>query len=214
MEHLVLKEKAYRIIKERLLRMEFEPGSRIREDRLAEEISMSRTPVREAVNRLTAEGFIQQIPRRGLFFVRLEPDEIKDLLDVREALETLAIEKCIQRISAKQLAVLEGILDETEAALTKSNFSFCNELDSRFHGEIARISGNKKLHSYCSDLEDYMHIARAQEKVTQTLKKTTCALEEHRVIVECIKKKDLAGARKAVLANIMSMRRNLGIQLA
>jgi len=214
MEHLVLKEKAYRIIKKKLLRMEFEPGSRIREDHFAEEISMSRTPVREAVNRLTAEGFIQHIPRRGLFFIKLEPDEIKDLLDVREALEALAIEKCIQRITPEQLAVLESILDEIEEAVAENNFSFCNELDSRFHGEIARISGNKKLLSYCSDLEDYMHIARAQEKVTHTRKKTTCALQEHRLIVECIKKKDLAGARKAVLANIMSMRKNLGLQLA
>ena len=143
MEHLSLKEKAYRIIKEKLLRMEFAPGSRIREDLLAEEISMSRTPVREAINQLTAEGFIHNEPRRGLFFIEIKKDEIKDLLDVWEALEILAVDKCIEKISPEQILDLEKILGEIESSLKAGNYVRCNDLDSRFHQEIAKISGNK-----------------------------------------------------------------------
>jgi DNA-binding GntR family transcriptional regulator len=211
MEHLVLKEKAYRIIKEKLLRLEFEPGSRIREDRLAQEISMSRTPVREAINRLTAEGFIKNIPRRGLFFVKIETEEIKELLDVRQALEILAVEKCIEKISPEQLKNLEKVFEEIERSLKAGNYIHCNELDSKFHREITKISGNKKLIDFCSDIEDYMYIARAQEKETHTRKKNKCALQEHRLILDCIKNKDQFGAQKAMLINIMSMKRNLGI---
>jgi DNA-binding GntR family transcriptional regulator len=211
MEHLVLKEKAYRIIKNKLLSLEFEPGSRIREDRLAEEISMSRTPVREAINRLTAEGFIKNVPRRGLFFIKIEPEEIKDLLDVRQALEILAIDICIQKISPDQIRKLENIIQEIDASLQEGEFSRCNELDSQFHQEIAKVSGNIKLIDFCIEVEEYMHLARAIEKETHTHKKIQCALDEHRMILECIRKKDKFEAEKALIINITSMRRNLGI---
>lgn len=211
MEHLSLREKAYRIIKEKLLSMEFEPGSRIREDLLAEEIAISRTPVREAINKLIAEGFINNIPRRGIFFIEIKKDEILDLLDVREVLEILAVDKCIEKLSPKQMRNLEKILDDTERALNSVKYAHCNELDSMFHLEIAKISGNKKLIGFCRDIEDYMRIARAVEKETQTRKKNQRALEEHRLILECIKNKDRVGAEKATRNNIMSMRKNLGI---
>ncbi|MCJ7565394.1 MAG: GntR family transcriptional regulator [Candidatus Aminicenantes bacterium] len=211
MEHLSLKEKAYRIIKEKLLKMEFEPGGRIREDLLAEEISMSRTPVREAINQLTAEGFINNIPRRGLFFIKIRQEEIKDLLDVREVLEILAVDKCIEKISAEQIKNLERILDEIERSLKAGAYGHCNELDSLFHQEIAKISRNKKLIDFCHDLEDYMHIARAIEKEKYTQNKIKRSHEEHRLIVKCIKNKDKLGAKKAIRNNIMSMKRNLGI---
>jgi DNA-binding GntR family transcriptional regulator len=211
MEHLVLKEKAYRIIKKKLLALEFEPGSRIREDHLAEEISMSRTPVREAINRLTAEGFIKNVPRRGIFFVKIEPEEIKDLLDVRQALEVLAIDKCVQKISPDQIRKLENIIQEIDASLKEGEFPRCNELDSQFHQEIARVSGNKKLIDFCIEVEDHMHLARAIEKETHTHEKIQCALDEHRIILECIRNKDKLGAEKAIIVNIMSMRKNLEI---
>ena len=211
MKHLSLKEKAYRIIKEKLLSMEFEPGSRIREDLLAEEIAISRTPVREAINKLITEGLINNIPRRGLFFIKIKKDEILDLLEAREALEILAIDKCIEKISPVQIRNLEKVLDNTERALDSGKYARCNELDSLFHLEIAKISGNKKLIEFCRDIEDFMRIARAVEKETQTKKKNQCALEEHRTILACIKNKDRMGAEKATRINIMSMRKNLGI---
>jgi len=193
------------------MEMEFEPGSRIREDFLAEEISTSRTPVREAINQLTAEGFINNIPRRGLFFNKIKKEEIKDLLDVREALEILAVGKCIEKISVEQIKNLEKILDEIKRALKEEKYVRCNELDSIFHKEIAKVSGNKKLIDFCNDIEDWMHIARAMEKETHTREKTKTSLKEHWSILKCIKNKDRLGAEKAMRNNIMSMKRNLGI---
>jgi len=211
MEHLSLKEKAYHIIKEKLLSMEFEPGSRIREDLLAEEIAISRTPVREAINKLIAEGFIHNIPRRGLFFINMEKNEILDLLEAREALEVLAVNKCIEKITPPQFRNLEKILEDAEKALESEKYAHCNALDSLFHLEIAKVSDNKKLIGFCRDIEDYMRIARAVEKETQTKKKSLCALEEHRAILKHIKNKDRAKAEEATRQNIMSMRKNLGI---
>lgn len=211
MEHLSLKEKAYQIIKEKLLGMEFQPGARIREDLLAEEIAISRTPVREAINKLVAEGFVENVPRRGLFFINIKKDEILDLLDAREALEILAVDKCIEKVSPDQIRTLEKVLDDTQRALDAEKFARCNELDSQFHLEIAKISGNKKLIGFCREIEDYMRIARAVEKETQTKIKLQHALKEHHQILESIKNKDRAEAERATRQNIMSMRINLGI---
>jgi len=211
MEHLSLKEKAYQIIKEKLLSMEFQPGARIREDLLAEEIAISRTPVREAINKLIAEGFVENVPRRGLFFINIKKEEILDLLDAREALEILAVDKCIEKVSPDQIRMLEKILDDTGRALDADKFARCNELDSQFHLEIAKVSGNKKLIGFCREIEDYMRIARAVEKETQTKKKLQLALIEHHQILESIKNKDRAAAEAATRQNILSMRKNLGI---
>lgn len=211
MKHLSLKESAYKIIKKKMLNLEFEPGSRIREDLLAQEISMSRTPVREAINQLTAEGFVKNIPRKGIFFIQLTPEEINNLLDVREALETLSVEICIDKIDDAQLNNLYHIMEEFELALSEERYKDCNDLDSKFHLEIAKISGNWKLIEFLSEIEDFMHIAREMEKKVLPREKNEITLKEHRVILECIKNGDKEAAKEALRVNISRMRANLGI---
>jgi len=209
MEHLSLKESAYRIIKEKLLNLEYEPGSRIREDLLAQEISMSRTPVREAISQLSAEGFVNNVPRKGVFAIELSPEEIRDLLDVREPLEILAVEKCIKKINDEQLLALEKNIKEFESAWLAEDFKACNFLDSKFHLEIATISNNKKLIEFLKEIEDFMHIARVIEKKANPKMKNELTLKEHRKILEAIKKRDIEAAKEAVRINIRTMRANL-----
>jgi len=192
MEHLSLKESAYKIIKEKLLNLEFEPGSRIREDLLAQEISMSRTPVREAINQLTAEGLVTNVPRKGIFVVQLTSEEISHLLDIREALETLAVENCIDKASQTQI---------------KNR----NSLDSRFHMEIAMISNNKKLIDFLMEIEDFMIIARTIEKKNQPKLKNELTLAEHKAIMKSIGNRDKEEASKAIRTNIRTMKANLGL---
>ncbi|MBE3129543.1 MAG: GntR family transcriptional regulator, partial [Acidobacteria bacterium] len=175
------------------------------------EIATSRTPVREAINKLIAEGFVDYMPRRGLFTISIKQAEITELLDIREALETLAIDRCVERITPERIRTLENILGKIEGEMDAGDYLSCNELDGRFHLEIARISGNKKLLGFCRSIEDYMKIARAVEKQTHTKEKNECALKEHRLILNCIKRKDRTGAKKAMHDNIMSMRTNLGV---
>jgi DNA-binding GntR family transcriptional regulator len=209
MEHLSLKESAYRLIKEKLLNLEFEPGSRIREDLLAQEISMSRTPVREAINQLSAEGLVNNIPRKGIFVAQFSTDEINGLLDIREALEALAIEACIRKINKEQLKSLEDLVEDFKVTLEAGDYKKCNKLDSLFHLEIARVSENKKLIEFLNEIEDFMQIARFLEKKSETKRKNERTLQEHRGIIETIKTKDIKAAREAVSVNIQTMRANL-----
>ncbi len=211
MNHPSLKETAYNLIKEKLLNLEFAPGSRIREDFLAGEISMSRTPVREAVHQLVQEGLIKSIPRKGLFFIELSKEEINDLIDIRLGLESLAIAKCIDRIDEKGLKGLEDILKATEESLKREEYKICNEMDSQFHQEIAKLTGNEKLIGYLREIEDFMRIVRSIEKLTMAEQKIQKSLEQHWDMYYGIMARDKKAAVEAVVRNIEQLRFHLGL---
>jgi DNA-binding GntR family transcriptional regulator len=211
--NLSVKERTYRIIKEKILNLEIEPGSRIREDLLANELAISRTPVREAINQLAAEGFVEIIPRKGVFSIELKTDDIIELLLVREALEVLAVKECIDKIEQHQIEELNELIDSFENAVNEKRYQDCNILDSEFHHMIAMITGNKKLIEFIDVIEDFMRIARNMETIYDGWNKNLTALKDHKLIVEAITKKDKKMAESAVRNNINNMKKNLNIYI-
>ena len=204
-----LNEAAYSIIREKILHGGFELGSRIREDALAEEISISRTPVREAINRLVADGIIIKKAQRGLYLIDPDPEQIKDHIDIRISLEKLAVRKCIERATDEDIATISNSLDEFEKALEQKDYEACNELDGEFHSLIAQMSKNNRLMSLLNDLSVFFQLVRSEEKRSQPQKKNMCTLKEHRRIARAIKNRDISAAKEAVEANIQTMRTNL-----
>ena len=209
MKHPSLKEIAYQAIREKILAGSFPPGERIREDQLAAEISMSRTPVREAINQLAAEGLVNNIPRRGIYLRSISPEQLAELLDVRKALETLSVRRCAERADQDTVRQLEAIQQDFARALAEHDYGACNQLDSRFHREIARLSGNGALARFLADIEDTMLIARQLEKRTDSERKNRITLEEHARILACVAARDAEGAVQAVIANLNRMQLNL-----
>lgn len=209
MKHLSLKETAYELIKQKIINGDFEPGSRIMEESLAEEISMSRTPVREAINQLAAEGLIENVPRKGIFFTLVSKDETKDLLDLRMILESFAVKKCVEKINQQTIQILEKNIEEFKLALKMQDYKKCNELDSIFHREIANISGNKKLIKFLREVEDFMLIARTIEKKSSPEIKNELTISDHIEILDAIKNKDMEKAANSIEKNIIRMRKNL-----
>ncbi|QEN09532.1 GntR family transcriptional regulator [Oceanispirochaeta crateris] len=208
-QHLSLNEVAYNVIKEKIIQGEFEPGSRIREDYLAEEIAMSRTPVREAINRLISDGLIINKARKGLYLIDPSSEEIGHYIDIRIALEKLAVEACIDHIDDEHLQRIEDVLDEFEFRLTKEKYDGCNQLDSEFHLLIAELSGNMKLYSMLEDLSSFFLQTRGREKKVHPREKNERTLREHRAIYEAIRSRDKRAAKKAISGNIDTMRSNL-----
>jgi len=209
MKHLSLKEVAYQAIREKIMAGAFPPGERIREDQLAAEISMSRTPVREAINQLAAEGLVNNIPRRGIYLRAISTEQLAELLDVRKALETLSVRRCAERSDQDTIQRLEAIQQDFARALAEHDYGACNQLDSRFHREIARLSGNSTLANFLADIEDTMLIARQIEKRTDSERKNQITLEEHARILTCIANRDADGAVQAVIVNLNRMQLNL-----
>ncbi len=204
-----LNEAAYSIIRDKILHGDFELGSRIREDALAEEISISRTPVREAINRLVADGIIIKKAQRGLYLIDPDPEQIKDNIDIRISLEKLAVEKCIERSTDDDIEEISNSLKSFKNALTRKDYDACNELDSDFHALIAQTSRNVRLMTLLNDLSAFFKLVRKEEKKQNPGIKNESTLKEHRCIAKAIKKRDIPAAKEAVEVNIQTMRSNL-----
>jgi DNA-binding GntR family transcriptional regulator len=209
MEFKSLNEAAYSIIREKILHGGFELGSRIREDALAEEISISRTPVREAINRLVADGIIIKKSQRGLYLIDPDPEQIKDNIDIRISLEKLAVEKCIERSTDEDIAAISDSVKEFEKALKQKDYDACNKLDGEFHFLIAQMSKNIHLMSLLNGLSAFFQLVRNEEKKSHPEKKNKCTLKEHRRLAKAIENRDISAAKEAVEVNIQTMRSNL-----
>ena len=211
MDHPILRDQAYALIKQRILDREFAPGERLREDLIAGQLSMSRTPVREAINQLATEGFVVAVPRRGLFCAAVSREEFLDFLRIREALEVLAAQCCAQRITDDEVAALGRILDEYEAAMAVTDLRAASGLDTRFHKTIAEYSRNRKLIRFIAEIEDFMRLARAKERPDFGPAEKALSIAQHRAIFEAIQRRDEAAAAEAMRQNVRGMRKKLGI---
>jgi DNA-binding GntR family transcriptional regulator len=212
MEHPILRDKAYVAIKQKLLHREIKPGERIREDLLAEEVSMSRTPVREAISQLTTEGFIVSLPRKGLFCANVSSEEMLNFLKIRDVLETLAIQECIQQATDTDINKLDTLLKDYEKAVTSGSRKEASDLDSQFHIAIAEFSRSRKLIRFISELSDFMSLARAKVRPELTPEEKKLSIQQHRAIFETIQQRDIPRAVEAMRANILGMKHKLGLE--
>ncbi|MFE0752124.1 GntR family transcriptional regulator [Gordonia sp. NPDC058843] len=139
---------AYDLIRSRILSGEYVRGRRLREELLASEAGVSRTPVREALRRLEAEGLVEFLPRRGARVSGWTGRELEDLYEIRALLEGYGARAAADRITADELSALCEIADQMEA-LTTGGESFdtgaVTELNSGFHGVIVRATKNAQL---------------------------------------------------------------------
>ncbi|RSN11576.1 GntR family transcriptional regulator [Nonomuraea sp. WAC 01424] len=143
---LSLDQLAYEWVRERIIDGTYKPGARIRERAVAEELGISRIPIREAFPRLESEGFIRSLPRRGAVVASLTVRDVNELYDVRGSLEVLATrlaaEQCGRGASAE---ILREILDEAERAVAANDGVLLSATNSRFHAAILTLSDNLLL---------------------------------------------------------------------
>ncbi|HBW12591.1 MAG TPA: hypothetical protein DEF30_02045 [Proteiniclasticum sp.] len=200
-----LKEYVYQELKNKLIMNHFKPGERIWEEHLAEELGVSRTPVREAINQLVAEGFIENRPRKGIFAAEITKDELRKMLDVRLALESLAIKECCKNITEEQMKELDAIYQTFAKALEDEEYSKASQWDSEIHRFIAQVANNKKLAAYVNDIQDVFAYTRGYN-IKWTKEKADRSIWEHKKIIEAIKSRNEEVAIEIVQKDIDSMR--------
>lgn len=181
------------------------PGERLTEERLALHYSVSRVPVREAIRTLEAEGFLRVVPYAGSTVARLSDREIQDLLDVRSALELLAVQRAAVHRTREDLSRLQEVLTEGMAAVASSEYAAVSALNTRFHLVIAAASGNSELVSVLTTLSAKIQWAYS----TSVSARAGASWSEHRTIVSKIAKGDPEGAARALEKHIANARRAL-----
>lgn len=142
-DHLSLRERIVARLRQAIISGELAPKTRLTEPDLARQLNVSRTPLREAIRQLEAEGFITTIPRVGSFVSELEPRDVEDLYAVRAVIEGLAARLAAKNPDPDKRALLEGMLKELEGRT--DNFRHYHEISGQFHDIIIQLSGNRRL---------------------------------------------------------------------
>jgi DNA-binding GntR family transcriptional regulator len=136
----------YRWLSDRIASGDIEPGSRLKESELAESLGVSRTPVREALRRLAADGLVEMHPNRGAQLVSYTPQEIADMFSVRVTLEPRASALAVPRLDESGLAELAELADRMSAMVSgERDLQRLGELNRAFHDRFLEASGNRAL---------------------------------------------------------------------
>ena len=152
-------QRAYAALREQLLRSKFLPNQKINEVALAATLEISRTPLREALNRLVAEGLL--VDRgRGFSVPDLDQERVFDLFEARLEIECATVRLACERGTDEELAELSAFLEESMAESPDASVDRLIELDIGFHGRIAAMARNKVLQQTLSNLNDRMHLIR------------------------------------------------------
>ena len=143
--HRPLREIVYEQLKRQILTGRITPGTRMMEVELADEMGVSRTPVREAIRKLEKEGLVTIEPRRGAYASDISVKDMVDTLEVREDLEGLAAALAAERMTEEQIDELVKITEGYSEAILNSDTEKIIHYDEKFHKHIVSCSGNKTL---------------------------------------------------------------------
>lgn len=191
-------EQAYQLLKRSLLALEFAPGALLSEQNLMERFQVGRTPLREAIQRLAAEGLVTTAPRRGTFVTSISADDVQAVYEMRCKLDAFAAELAAVRATDREIADMERMLREVDTASTVDAALF----DQRIHDLIARAAHNIYLHETLNRLYALsVRLFNLRHYQRESLKEMRAELG---AVVEAIKSRNPEEAAKAALYHVTS----------
>lgn len=184
----VASEEIVEILRDAIISGEMKPRERLIEADLSAKYNVSRTPIREAIKRLSATGLVEVIPYKGAFVADINIDEIGDIYNVRIILEGQATRLAVKRIPEEAIAQLEKILDNMESAMQTFDKILFEEGNEEFHRLIYSYCGNKVMESFIDELLSKSAMFRRSS--WQSERNSMLIVKTHRGILEAIKNKD------------------------
>jgi len=195
-----LRHQVYKIIKSKIAKGELKPKQRIFESRIAEQLSISRGPVREAIRDLAKEGIVINIPRKGTFIAACSIKDIEEIYSLRAILEGLAIRRSINYLPKKDIKNLENLREEMVTASKNKNIAKMVEKDMQFHKVICYSSKHTRLIKFWSEM-DYQ-IRTFLVTADLVFYNPEQIAQRHNKIIEAIKTKDPDKAEKCIKNHI------------
>lgn len=192
-------EQAARIVREAILAGRYEPGQRLSEVEISTGLGISRSPIREGLRKLADEGLVVLHPRRGAFVASFATDEIRELMEFRQALDVMAARLAAARSSAEQLDEMQVALDAATVA-HKGTDGAAPPWASDFHILILRASGNRKIIERGTEVHTQLHLARFRSG--STADRAQEAHDEHQMILDAIRSGDAEAADAAMRSHL------------
>ena len=180
------------LLRQRIFKRQLEPGSWIDEMKLAEEYGISRTPLREALKVLAAEGLVTMKVRRGAYVTEVSETDLADVYHLLSLLESDAAGVVAQRATDAQLKELQALHKELEAAVGNRDKFFA--INERFHVRLLQIAGNRWRDQMVADLRKVMKLNRHNSLLKSG--RVEESLQEHRAVMEALARRDAKAAVK------------------
>jgi DNA-binding GntR family transcriptional regulator len=194
-------EMAVEILREKILRGEYEENSALRQDALAAELGVSRIPVREALRQLEAEGLVNFSPHLGAVVSSLSLSEIEELFNLRALLESELLRQAVERMNDEVLERAESVLEAYEAAFERGDVAAWGELNWEFHATLLAVSDRPLTMGVLSTLHNHSdRYMRMQLALTHGEHRAT---GEHRAILEAARERDAPEAAHLMAEHIV-----------
>ncbi len=198
---------AYEQIKESILKLEYQPGAQLEVEKLASEMQISRTPVREALLRLERDGLVQVIPRVGFFATDINPKDLEDLYEMRELLESRAVRDSIPCLTEEDLTHIEKVLYDTAKAIEQGDHERFLASEVEFHATLTNHAPNQRLIATLESFKDLTYRWRILSTRSTDYMPTT--LKEHQAIFQAVKEKDAELASRMMSEHIYKARNRI-----
>jgi DNA-binding GntR family transcriptional regulator len=184
-------DSVFDILRENILGRGFRPGGRLDVRALADQLGVSATPVKDAITRLAAEGLVEIRPRSGTFVADLAPDAVAETLEIRRALECLAAERIVSRLTPDLLASFEAIIDALERPVSNERDRVEHERKNvELHTLLVEASNNRRLAELYRNLNAHLTIARIHSRRRPDEERLEQERREHRAILEALAARD------------------------
>ena len=202
-----LATQVYELLKRRIITNQLSFGYKMAECHLAEELGISRTPVREALNRLIQDNLVTVIPGRGAFVRSFSLDDIVEFLEVREAVEGVAARLAASRITKESLAGLRSHLAAGAMANEENGYSRYLEADREFHEALALASGNLYLSQFVRGLREKIQSLRSRSVIIPG--RARKSFQEHLEIIKALSRRDPDLAEERMRTHIQNVKADL-----
>lgn len=199
-------------LRDDILQGKIAAGEKLTEQKICKEYQVSRTPVREAFQKLELDGLIDIIPNRGAFVVGLTRQDIGDMYELRKAYETIAVKWAIERITDEELAQLEEAYDLMEFYTMKGDATKMLQMNTSFHQMIYNATRNRMLQHVLTSYQVYTKNTKINESYIMDYLEEVLA--EHKAIYEAFKNHDKEAAVIATSTHIENGKIRAGFPLS
>ena len=199
-EYLPLRDVVFNTLRQAILRGELKPGERLMEIQLANKLGVSRTPIREAIRKLALEELVLMIPRKGAEVAEITEKSLRDVLEVRRALEELAVRLACDKISEEKIQELKEAAEYFQSTLKSGDITKIAEADVKFHDVIYLATDNQKLIQLLSNLGEQMYRYRVEYLKRSDFHQQL--IDEHEEIIQTIETGQKDKAAKVVCQHV------------
>ncbi|MBR3004057.1 MAG: GntR family transcriptional regulator [Lachnospiraceae bacterium] len=199
-EYIPLRDLVFKTLREAIITGDLKPGERLMEIKLANELGVSRTPVREAIRKLELEGLVIMTARKGAEVAPINEKDLREVLEIRKALESLACQLACRNADDESIEKLRLANKEVINAVKDNNVELITQTDVEFHEVIYKITRNQRLIQMLHQLKE--HIFRYRLEYIKEMKNRNSIVDEHNRIIEAIVDGSVRNAKREIERHI------------